>query len=149
MKVFNENPFRVIGVKANATAPEKQKAKATISAYTSIGKEPELDFDLCPPLQKIARTKDLIDLKSNMILSDKDKLVNALFWFISGGTIDDIALTNLTKSKDIDKALRNFEAGSNNYIINAESVCSIINHSTLEIITYKEHKSESRLQKRI
>ena len=149
MKVFNENPFRVIGIKANATAPEKQKAKATISAYTSIGKEPELDFDLCPPLQKIARTKDLVDLKSNMILSDKDKLVNALFWFVSGGTIDDIALTNLTKSKDMDKALGNFEAGSNGYMVNAKSICSIINHSTLEIITYKEHKSESRLQRAI
>ena len=149
MKVFNENPFRVIGIKANATAPEKQKAKATISAYTSIGKEPELDFDLCPPLQKIARTKDLVDLKSNMILSDKDKLVNALFWFVSGGTIDDIALTNLTKSKDMDKALGNFEAGSNGYMVNAKSICSIINHSTLEMITFKEHKSESRLQKAI
>ena len=97
MKLFNTNPYRILGIKANASAPEKQKVKSRIAAYIKVGKAPMLDFDLCPPLEQIERTQELIDLKSNEILSDEDKVKNALFWFVSGGTIDDIALSNLTE----------------------------------------------------
>ena len=146
MKLFNSNPYRIIGIKANASAPEKQKVKARIAAYIKVGKAPVLDFDLAPPLEKIERTQELIDLKSNEILSDEDKVKNALFWFVSGGTIDDIALSNLTESKDIEKALANFEKGSKGFVINKSTIASIINHSTLDIICYRQHKDKSRLK---
>ena len=146
MKLFNSNPYRILGIKANASAPEKQKVRARIAAYIKVGKAPVLDFDLTPPLKAIERTQELIDLKSNEILSDEDKVKNALFWFVSGGTIDDIALSNLTESKDIDKALANFQKGSKDFVISKNSICSIINHSTLEIICYAEHKDKTRLK---
>ena len=146
MKLFDSNPYRVLGIKANASAPEKQKATAKIAAYITVGKDPILDFDLCPPLKQITRTQELIDLKSNTIHSDEDKVKHALFWFVSGGTIDDIALSNLTKSKDIHKALSNFEKGAKNFAINKSSICSIVNHSTLEIICYPQYKDRNRLK---
>ena len=67
MKLFDSNPYRVLGIKANASAPEKQKAKAKMAAYIKVGKDPVLDFDLSPPLKKITHTQELIDLKSNTI----------------------------------------------------------------------------------
>jgi len=146
MKLYNSNPYRILGIKANASAPEKQKVKARIAAYIKVGKAPVLDFDLTPPLKAIERTQELIDLKSNEILSDEDKVKHALFWFVSGGTIDDIALSNLTESKNLDKALSNFEKGSKGFAISKSSICSIINHSTLEIICYPEHKDKTRLK---
>jgi hypothetical protein len=146
MKLFNSNPYRILGIKANASAPEKQKVKARIAAYIKVGKAPVLDFDLTPPLKAIERTQELIDLKSNEILSDEDKVKHALFWFVSGGTIDDIALSNLTESKNLDKALSNFEKGSKGFAISKSSICSIINHSTLEIICYAQHKDKTRLK---
>ena len=146
MKLFNSNPYRILGIKANASAPEKQKVKARIAAYIKVGKAPVLDFDLTPPLEQIERTQELIDLKSNEILSDEDKVKHALFWFVSGGTIDDIALSNLTESKNLEKALSNFEKGSKGFTISKSSICSIINHSTLEIICYAEHKDKTRLK---
>ena len=149
MKLFNQNPYRVLGILANASAPEKQKVKARIAAYIAVGKPPILDFDLCPPLENIERTQEFIDLKSNEILSDEDKLKHAIFWFISGGTIDDIALSNLTKSKDIEKALSNFEKGCKGFVITEQSVTSIINHSSLEIINYVSHGDKGRLKKAI
>lgn len=149
MKPFSSNPFRILGIKANANAPEKQRVKSTIAAYLKVGKTPVLDFDLCPPLAHIERTQELVDLKSNDILSDTDKLKHALFWFVSGGIIDDIALSNLTDSKDFVKALENFEKGSQGFIINESSISSIINFSSLEIITYITHKDEIRLKKAI
>lgn len=149
MKLFNQNPYRVLGILANASAPEKQKVKARIAAYIAVGKPPILDFDICPPLENIERTQELIDLKSNEILSDKDKLKHAIFWFFSGGTIDDIALSNLTKSKDIEKALSNFEKGCKGFVITEQSVTSIINHSSLEIINYVSHGDKGRLKKAI
>ena len=68
------------------------------------------------------------------------------FWFVSGGTIDDIALSNLTESKDLEKALSNFEKGSNDFVISKSSISSIINHSTLDIICYCDHKDKDRLK---
>ena len=146
MKSISLNPFRVLGIKANASAPEKQKARNKIAAYIKVGKPPILDFDLSPPLEELIRNQELIDLKSNKILSDGDKVKHALFWFVSGGTVDDIALSNLTEAKDIDKALANFEKGSHSFVINERSISSIINHSSLEIICYPQHKDRSRLK---
>jgi len=149
MRLYSSNPYRVLGILANASAPEKQKVKARIAAYIAVGKPPILDFDLCPPLEKIERTQELIDLKSNEILSDEDKLKHAIFWFISGGTIDDIALSNLTQSKEIEKARLNFEKGCKGFVITEQSITSIINHSTLEIINYVSHGDKERLKKAI
>ena len=146
MKLFNTNPYRVLGIKANASAPEKQKVKNRISAYIKVGKVPVLDFDICPPLKQIERTQELINLKSNEILSDEDKVKHALFWFVSGGTVDDIALSNLTEAKDVDKALAIFEKGSQRFVISQRSLSSIINHSSLEIICYPQHKDKTRLK---
>ena len=146
MKLFDSNPYRVLGIKANASAPERQNATAKIAAYLTVGKDPVLDFDLSPPLKQITRTQELIDLKSNTIHRDEDKVKHALFWFVSGGTIDDIALSNLTKSKDIHKALSNFEKGAQGFRIRKNSICSIVNHSTLEIICYPQYKDRDRLK---
>ena len=146
MKIYNSNPYRVLGIKANASAPEKQKVKNRIAAYIKVGKPPVLDFDLSPPLEKIIRTQELIDLKSNEILSDEDKIKHGLFWFVSGGIVDDIALSNLTEAKDIDKALANFEKGSQDFVVSERSISSIINHSSLEIICYPKHKDRTRLK---
>ena len=71
MKIFNLNPYRVLGIKANASAPEKQKVKNRIAAYIKVGKAPVLDFDLTPPLKELARNQELIGLKSNEILSEE------------------------------------------------------------------------------
>ena len=149
MKSISLNPFRVLGIKANASAPEKQRARNKIAAYIKVGKAPILDFDLCPPLEELIRSQELIDLKSNEILSDSDKLKNALFWFVSGGTIDEIALSSLTESKDLEKALSIFENGSKGFVITNQSITSIINHSSFEIITYPSHRDKQRLKKAI
>ena len=58
MNLFNSNPFRVLGIRANASAPEKQKVKNRIAAYIKVGKTPSLDFDLSPPLDQLKRTQE-------------------------------------------------------------------------------------------
>jgi hypothetical protein len=146
MKLFDTNPYRILGIKSNAGPAEKEKARNTILAYLKIGKEPVLDFDLCPPLQTINRTAELIDLKSNEILNDVDKITHGIFWFISGGVIDDIALNKLIESKDFDKSRDNFLKGCNSFEITENSICSIINYSTLEIINFSQHKDRERLK---
>ncbi|MDC0459805.1 hypothetical protein OAM07_03525 [Crocinitomicaceae bacterium] len=63
MKLFDSNPYRILGIKANASAAEKQRAKRLISTAIHVNKAPKLDFDLCPPLSQIERTQELIDIK--------------------------------------------------------------------------------------
>ncbi len=146
MKIFKSNPYRILGIKANATPNEKEKAKNTISAFLKIGKDPLLSFDICPPLDQIERTSELIEIKSNEILNDSKKIINAIFWFISGGAIDDIVLNSLTNSKDTNKAIETFEKASNNFLFTENSICSIVNHSTLELICFSLHKDRRRLK---
>lgn len=146
MKLFETNPYLILGIKANATPAEKEKARNTITAYLKIGKDPILDFDLCPPFKQISRSVELIDLKSNEILSESDRIIHSLFWFISGGIKDDIGLSKLTSTKDIEAAKESFLKSSKNFNIDEESVCSIINYSTLEIISFTVHKDRTRLK---
>ena len=47
---------------------------------------------------------------------------------------------------DIEKALSNFEKGSQGFIVTERSISSIINHSSLEIITYPEHRDKHRIK---
>lgn len=145
MNTILQNPFRVLGVRANATAPEKLAAKNKIAAYLKVGKQPETELDFSPPLEKILRSQEMLELKANEILSDQERVVYSIFWFISSGTIDEIGFEAL-KSKNYEKALTSFEKGCNNNQFNEKSVTSNINHSSLEIIFFGTHLDETRLK---
>ena len=149
MRVINENPFRILGITSNATPAIKLQAKNKILAYIKIDKTPQLDFDLTPPLAPVNRTNDLVEMKSNQILSDQEKLLASLFWFVSGGTIDDIALDKLCKEKNPELSLETFKKGAGDFQVNKSNISSIINYSTLAIINFPNSHDENTLKEAV
>jgi len=149
MEIIQNNPFRILGVKANASLSDRNQQANLIAQYLKIGKSAKLDFDITPPLEPLTRTKELINLQPSRIFSTEDKILHSLFWFVEANGIDKIALKHLTGSKDIDKALSDFEKGCRGFEISPESYSSILNHSTLQIIAYNQHKDLDKLKNAI
>ena len=46
MNIIKENPFRILGLTGNATERELQRQLAKIKAFSRVGKEIKLDYDL-------------------------------------------------------------------------------------------------------
>lgn len=149
MQLISNNPFRILGIKANASLSDRNQQANLIAQYLKIGQSAKLDFDITPPLEPLTRTKELIDLQASKIFSTEDKILHSLFWFVEANGIDKIALKHLTGSKDIDKALLDFEKGCRGFVVSPESYSAILNHSTLQIIAYKQHKDLEKLKSAI
>ena len=144
MKSLENSPFRILGTTSNATLKELKSSEVTIKRYIDIGKSPVLRFDLTPPMKPISRSTEDVTKAKNQIHTPKDKLVQSLFWFISSGPIDDIALNKLTESKNAVDALETFRKGAKDFTISLKSASCILNHSTLDLILYNENKDETR-----
>jgi hypothetical protein len=149
MEILQNNPFRILGVKANASLSDRKQQANLIAQYLKIGQSAKLDFDITPPLSPLTRTKDLIELQASRIFSTEDKILHSLFWFVETNGIDKIALKHLTGSKDIDKALADFEKGCRGFVVSPDSCSAILNHSTLQIIAYHQHKDLGKLKSAI
>jgi hypothetical protein len=149
MNLIHNNPFRILGVTANASLSDRKQQANLIAQYLKIGQNAKLDFDITPPLSPIERSKELIELQSSRIHSTEDKILHSLFWFVQANGVDKIALKHLTKSKDIDKALNDFEKGCRGFVVSDSSYSSILNHSTLQIIAYRRHKNLNKLKEAI
>ncbi len=149
MNVIQNNPFRILGIISNASAKEINQSETFILRYLDIGKSANLKFDITPPLIKLKRTSKIVQDAKNRIHDDFNKLTHAIFWFVNGNMIDKIALEKLSSEKKIEQALDSFKKGSRNFIISKNSFTSIINFSTLEIVSYASHKDEKRLMNAI
>jgi hypothetical protein len=145
MKTIEENPFRVLGILSNSSLKDIKESETRIKRYVEVGKSPKLKFDLSPPLCSIDRTEQLITYSKNKIHTPRDKFVHSLFWFVSDSMIDKIALEKLTSDKNIDAALETFSKGSRGFTVSDKTFSSILNHSTLDVISYPIHKKEDRL----
>ena len=81
MKLIHKNPYRIIGVLANASAKELQSQKSKIQAFVRVGKpvDSKYDFDF---LQPVNRGEEAIRSAFSQIEQNQDKVRNALFWFV-------------------------------------------------------------------
>ena len=51
MQLISNNPFRILGVKANASLSDINQQANLIAQYLKIGQSAKLDFDITPPLE--------------------------------------------------------------------------------------------------
>ena len=147
MQIIEENPFRVLGIVSNATPNELKESEVLIKRHLDIGQNAKLKFDISPPMKPINRTNELVAYKTSGIKSPQEKALHAIFWFAKGNSIDNIALQKLKDSKDVDMALADFEKGCYDFKVAENNYTSIINHSTLDLIAFEQHKSEDRVTK--
>jgi len=114
MNIIKENPFRILGLTGNATERELQRQLAKIKAFSRVGKEIKLDYDL-NFLGEIERNEEAIQRASSQIEQANKKIIYSLFWFINKSKFDEIALKYL-KDNQVDKAIEIWEKTLKNEI---------------------------------
>ena len=103
-KLLTDNPYRVLGVYSNSPLRDRVANQNRLNAFAKVGKEASFPSDFCALIpEKPTRTSESISAAITAINLDKEQLKYALFWFINGSPIDDIALHHL-QAGNIDKA---------------------------------------------
>jgi hypothetical protein len=100
--LLQSNPFRILGLPANATEREIQKQIRLLTRYAELGRSPEFDLDL-PVLGAVDRSLDAVRGAASQIEQSHGRLTYSLFWFLLNDSIDEIALNRLAQG-DLEKA---------------------------------------------
>ena len=144
--MISSNPFRFIGVLSNSGAKLIQKNLSKIKAYSKIGRELSLPFELnFLNLEKLNRTDASTIDAENKILLDPNKIKYALFWFIDASSIDQIALANLEKG-DFEKSITIWEKVIKENPISKTNFSAYNNLSTLLLIKSLSKKDNDRFE---
>ncbi len=124
--IISQNPYRILGVLSNSPLRERVGNQNRLAAFAKVGKEVSFPNDFATILtEKPVRTPDSIAAANTAINLDKDQLKYALFWFICGSPIDDIALKHL-QAGNREKAEEIFQK--------KETYSSLINSGVLAFI---------------
>ena len=125
-KLLTDNPYRVLGVYSNSSLRDRVANQNRLNAFAKVGKEASFPSDFCGIIaDKPIRTTESVSSAITALNLDKEQLKYALFWFINGSPIDDIALHHL-QSGNIEKARELFTK--------KESYSSLINVGVLALI---------------
>lgn len=123
---ITNNPYRVLGVLSNTPLKERTGNQSRLAAFAKVGKETSFPNDFVEIIsEKPERTSESISNAQTALNLDKGRLKNALFWFIRGSQIDDVALKYLQTGNQ-DKAREIFEK--------EESFSLLINVGVLDFI---------------
>lgn len=96
MNIINNNPYRILGVFANAPKKEYVANKGRATAFLKVNRSVEFPLDLIGFLPVSNRTLELMNEAEAHISIAKEQIRYAQFWFIKGSTpLDDQAFKNL------------------------------------------------------
>jgi len=88
MQAISNNPFRVLGVLANATAKELYRQSNMIKKFLIADQVPPSDYSF-PQLGIMNRSVERANAAIAKLNLDEDKMTAALFWFYKGDNITD------------------------------------------------------------
>lgn len=108
MQLIKNNPFRIIGLLAGATAKEQDRQIRRLKQYLAAEQEPEDDYSF-PTLGTLDRTLEDVTEASSKLTLDNDKITAALFWFWNGSSITDEPAFDALKEGDVDTAFKIWE----------------------------------------
>ena len=125
MEIISSNPYRLLGVYSNSPVKERIANANKLKAYLKVGKSVSFPLDLSDFMPTPIRTVESMEHANSSINLPQDQLKYALFWFINGSPIDDMALAYLQKG-DIEKAKELFGK--------KETFSSLINQGVLSLV---------------
>ena len=100
MNLIQNNPYRIIGLLAGASAKEKDKQSKRLLQYLDAEQEPENDFSFST-LDGLTRTTTIVKESVTALSLNIDKIKYALFWFYNGNPITDEPAFDAIKENDI------------------------------------------------
>lgn len=128
MDIIRNNPYRVLGVLANASRKEIERNKSQIKAFAKVGKTPSFPYDFANILGPVDRSEDNLNDAVSKLTFDKDKVAYGLFWFHNASFIDEETLRRL-KESSLDYAI--------NYLANCglSSYSAYINMGVISLLS--------------
>ncbi len=97
MDAIYMNPYRIIGLYANASQKDIQRNCSKINAFLTAGKPIPFKVDF-PFLPEIHREVGMIDSALAGIQLNQERLLHSLFWFSNGSHIDEPAFLALEEN---------------------------------------------------
>lgn len=98
MDIIRNNPYRVLGVLANASRKDIERNKSQIKAFAKVGRTPSFPYDFENVLGKVERTEECLNDAVSKLTFDKDKVAYGLFWFCANTFMDEEMLRNLAST---------------------------------------------------
>lgn len=116
--IFN-NPFRILGLPANAKETEILKQVNNLRTFIEIGKNPKIDMEIsCFP--SCNRTLEIIDEAKKKIEQSDGRFLNSFFWYSNEDSVNQLALDVLSEGK-IKKSIALWEKHLGQYNIDLDS----------------------------
>ena len=94
-KIVLENPFRILGVFANATKKEIVANQGKANAFLKVGRPVEYPLDLGKLMPSVNRSVDIFSQANAHLTIAKEQLKYAQFWFLKMIPLDDVAFNHL------------------------------------------------------
>lgn len=132
MNLIHQNPYRIAGILAGVSERELKKQQSKLKAFAKVGKEANLEVDF-PFLHKVSRNESAVANAIAAIEQGRDRVDNALFWFVNGNKFDEIAIDHLLKGDAI-KALEIYGKIVTGREVSATNFTSFNNYATLLIL---------------
>lgn len=95
MRIIQENPYRILGVYANAPIRNRVANISRLKAFLRVGRQASFDLDLSALLGSIERTTESVSMAESALALPNDQLRYAQFWFVNATPTDAIAFNNL------------------------------------------------------
>lgn len=112
LNIINNNPFRILGLFANASKKDIISSQTKIKAFIKVGKTIVFPLDTIPGLPEVTRDMDSLSKSMKELERPVDQLKAMLFWFVELTPLDKIALNNLM-SGDSGKAIEIWSSTDN------------------------------------
>lgn len=125
IEIISNNPFRVLGVWANAKQTEIVRNMGRMKAYLNVGRTVDFPSDLNCVLPLMSRTMQMAQDAQAALNLPADKIRYALFWFLNDSPLDESALSNLASGDSV-KALE--------ILSKRDSFSSLVNRAVLALI---------------
>ena len=137
MKQVKQNPYRLLGIYANATTKERLANQSRLQAFLKIGKSVSFPLDLTSYLGEVERSEAIIATSSANLTLPQDQIRYAQFWFVKDTPIDTVAFNHL-ESGDLAKAVEIWEQRETPSSLQNLIICSLIREEYAEALSYAE-----------
>lgn len=137
MKQVKQNPYRLLGIYANATTKERLANQSRLQAFLKVGKAVSFPLDLTSYLGEVERSEAIIATSSAHLTLPQDQIRYAQFWFVKDTPIDTVAFNHL-ESGDLAKAVEIWEQRETPSSLQNLIICDLIREEYAEALSYAE-----------
>ncbi|MCH8491114.1 MAG: hypothetical protein LAT81_14460 [Oceanicaulis sp.] len=148
MKLIQDNPYRIAGILANASAREVIRQKGRITRSAGIGRHIESEFDFSF-LNAVDRTdQNEVSKAFAGIEQNQDKVSHSLFWFLKTNTFDETAINYLING-DREKAVEIWEKVTYAKEITSRNFSCFNNIGTLKLLGESKQELQEGIEAKI